>query len=151
MKMNRFSMTRLVCVAAIIYSFACTGARAAEGDLKLEAQLVQGSNDAKAKDSGLKPASRDIEKKLKHLPLKWDHYYVVGGKKFTLATDASRTITLSKECQISVRNLGSSRVEVTLMNQSQTVGRITQSLHKGQTLVAGGDADNSIVVLWQAD
>jgi hypothetical protein len=151
MKTNWVSTMRLICAAAIIFSFTNAGALAAEGDLKLEAQLVQGSNDAKPKDSNLKPVAHDIEKKLKHLPLKWDHYYVVGGKKFTLAADASRKITLSTECQISVRNLGGSRVEVTLMNQSQTVGRITQSLHKGQTLVAGGDADNSIVVLWQTD
>jgi hypothetical protein len=151
MKPNWFSVTRLVCAAAMFFLLAGASARAASGDLKLEMQLVLGSNDAKPKDAGLKPVARDIEKKLKHLPLKWDHYYVVSHKKFTVAADHGRNITLSKDCQVSVKNLGGSRVELTLMNQSQTVGRITQSLHKGRTLVAGGGAENTIVVLWQAN
>jgi hypothetical protein len=58
---------------------------------------------------------------------------------------------LSTQCQISVKNLGDQRVELTLASKGQNVGKITQSLHKGQTLVAGGDADNSIVVLRQTD
>ena len=151
MKTNWFSLTKLAGAAAVVFLLAGAGTRAVGGELKLEAQLVLGSNDAKPKDSSLKPVARDIEKKLKHLPLKWDHYYVVSGKKFSVGDNASRKITLSKDCSVSVKNLGGSRVEVTLMNQSQTVGRITQPLRKGQTLVAGGDGENSIVVLWQAD
>jgi hypothetical protein len=37
------------------------------------------------------------------------------------------------------------------MSSGQNVGKIKQSLKKGQTLVAGGNAGNSIVVLRQAD
>lgn len=151
MKTNLFSILPFAGAAVLLLWFAGTSARAADGDLKLETQLVLGTNDAQPKDTGLKPVSHSIEKKLKHLPLKWDHYYVVSGKKFTVANGKSRNITLSKDCQISVKNLGEARVELTLMNQSQTVGRITQSLNKGQTLVAGGGAENSVVVLWQAD
>jgi len=125
-------------------------ARAAAGDLKLEAQLILGSDDAKSKN-GLKPVASDIEKKLKKLPLKWSHYYVISAKSFTVAKGDAKKAALSKQCQISVKNLGDQRVELTLASNGQNIGNITQSLHKGQTLVAGGDADNTIVVLRQAD
>jgi len=150
MKTNRSFLTSLVCAAAVVFVLTGAKARAASGDLKLEMQLVLGSNDTKPKDSDLKPVSHDIEKKLKRLPLKWEHYYVVSHRKITVAAEASRRITLSNECQVSVKNLGDSRVELTLMNGNQTVGRITQSLHKGRTLVAGGGTESTIVVLWEA-
>ncbi|HXE43060.1 MAG TPA: hypothetical protein VN516_08550 [Candidatus Baltobacteraceae bacterium] len=148
MKKILSSTTKFICAAAIVLSFACLTARAAEGDLKLEAQLVLGTNDEKSKD-GFKPVTKDIEKKLKRLPLKWNHYYIETGKKFNIAADGTKKVTLSKSCQISVKNLGGSKVELTLVSQDKTVGRITQSLRKGQTLIAGAGADNSIVVLYQ--
>ena len=137
-----------VCAVAIIFSFACISARAADGDLKLQVQLVLGSND-EMKDSNLKPLAHDIEKKLKHLPLKWNHYYVQFEKKFTLSADATKKVNLSKSCQISVKNLGDSKVELTLVDQDKTIGKITQTLHKGQTLMTGAGSENTIVVLWQ--
>ncbi|HXF10591.1 MAG TPA: hypothetical protein VN625_07370 [Desulfuromonadaceae bacterium] len=144
-------MTKWVCAAAILIACAGANAFAAQGDLKLEAQLILGSNDEKPKDSGLKPVTKDIEKKLKRLPLKWEHYYVESGKKFTVGSDGTKKFSLSKTCAVSVKNLGEERVELTLVNQDKTVGRITQSLRKGQTLVAGAGADNSMVVLMQND
>jgi hypothetical protein len=147
----KFLATKIVCAAMLFLLLAGISARAASGNLKLEAQLVLGSNDTKPKDAGLKPVAADIEKKLKKLPLKWDHYYVVSDKKFGVGSGDTKKTSLSKECQISVKNLGDQRVELTLASKGQNVGKITQSLHKGQTLVAGGDADNSIVVLRQAD
>jgi hypothetical protein len=149
--MKLFSATKIISAAMLFLLLAGVSARAASGDLKLEAQLVIGSNDTKPKDAGLKPVASDIGKKLKKLPLKWDHYYVVSDKKFSVGNGSTKKTSLSTQCQISVKNLGDQRVELTLASKGQNVGKITQSLHKGQTLVAGGDADNSIVVLRQAD
>jgi hypothetical protein len=149
--MKLFLATRIVCAAIFFLLLAGAGTRTVAGDLKLEAQLVIGSNDSKPQVSGLKPVASDIEKKLKKLPLKWDHYYVVSEKKFSVGNGDTKKTSLSTQCQISVRNLGDQRVELTLASNGQNVGKITQSLHKGQTLVAGGDADNSIVVLRQGN
>jgi hypothetical protein len=143
-----FSATRLVCVAIFFLLLAGVSARAADKDLKLEAQLVLGSNDAQTNG---RPVSAQIEKKLKHLPLKWGHYSVVNSQQFTLAKNESKDVSLSSECQISVTNLGGERVKLTLMGNGQNVGKITQSLKKGQALVAGGNAGNNIVVLRQMD
>lgn len=150
MRTKLFSTAGLFC--AVVFCLLLTGmsARAASGDLKLEAQLVLGSDDVKPKN-GLKPVASDIEKKLKQLPLKWNHYYIMSEKNFTVAKGDTKKTDLSKQCQVSVKNLGDQRVELTLASKGQNIGNITQSLHKGQTLVVGGDADNTIVVLWQAD
>src|SRR4051812_18843545 len=131
-----FPRTKLICLTVGLLFSAAVMARAAQGDLKLEAQLVLGSNDDKPAP-GLKPVAKDIEKKLKHLPLKWQHYYVEADKKFNVGNNGNKNIALSKSCQISVKNLGDARVELTLASDDKTVGRVTQSLRKGQTLVAG--------------
>lgn len=143
-----FSTKKLIFALAILFSLGRLSARAADGDLKLETQLVLGSNQ-ELKDSNLKPVAHDIEKKLKHLPLKWEHYYVEAGKKFTLAADATKNVKLSDSCQISVKNLGDSKVELTLVDQDKTVGKVTQAVPKGKTLMTGAGSENTIVVLWQ--
>jgi len=119
-------------------------ARAAEGDLSLQAQWVLGSNDAAANG---KPVAPEIEGKLKKLPLKWQHYTLLGTQSFTVAKNDAKTVILGAGCEITVKNLGGERVELTLAGR----GKITQSLAKGQTLVTGGNEENSVVVLRQAN
>jgi WD40 repeat protein len=142
-----FSATKTVCAALFFLLFAGVAARAAD-DLKLEAQLVLGSNEA---PPGGTPVSPQIEKKLKRLPLKWGHYSVISSQQFSVAKDEAKEVSLSDACQISVKNLGGQQVQLTLMGNGRDVGKVRQSLKKGQTLVAGGNAGNTIVVLWQMD
>jgi hypothetical protein len=148
MRTKFFSATKLVCAAMFFLLLACVSARAADKDLKLEAELVLGTNEAQTNGT---PVSLQIEKKLKRLPLKWGSYFVINSQQFSMAKDESKNVSLSSECQISVINLGGERVKVTLMGNGQTVGKITQSLKKGQTLVAGGSVEQTFVVLRQID
>ena len=143
-----FFSTRLICAALFFLSLAGATSQAADSALALEADLVSGSNDPQAKGT---PVSPQIEKKLGRLPLKWQHYFVVNSQQFSVANGESKDVSLSDACQISVKNLGGEQVQLTLMSSGQNVGKIKQSLKKGQTLVAGGNAGNSIVVLRQAD
>jgi hypothetical protein len=143
-----FFSTRLICAALFFLLLAGVTARAAAADLALEADLVSGSNDPQAKGT---PVSPQVAKKLGRLPLKWQHYFVVNSQQFSVANGESKDVSLSDACQISVKNLGGEQVQLTLMSSGQNVGKIKQSLKKGQTLVAGGNAGNNIVVLRQAD
>jgi hypothetical protein len=135
-----------LCAAVLLLGLGLTGltARAADGDLSLEAQWVQGSNETV---TGGKPVAPEIEGKLKRLPLKWQHYTLLGTQSFTVGKNDAKTVTLGAGCEITVKNLGGERVEMTLAGR----GKITQSLAKGQTLVTGGNEENSVVVLRQAD
>jgi hypothetical protein len=146
---TKFSFAiKAVCAALFFLLLASVNARAADSDLKLEAQLVLGSNEVQTNGA---PVSPQIEKKLKRLPLKWQHYFVVNSQQFSVAKNETKDVSLSDACQISVKNLGGQQVQLTLMGNGQNVGKIKQSLKKGQMLVAGGNAGNSIVVLRQAD
>lgn len=143
MSTNFFSPIRLVCAALSLLLLAGVTAHAGDGVLKLEAQLVVGSNDPQTKGT---PVSPQIEKKLKRLPLKWGSYYVVSSQQFSVAKDADKPLALGGS-EMVVKNLGGERVELTLINR----GKITQSLNKGQTLVTNVKDENSFVVLRQAD
>jgi len=139
-----FSTARLVCAALCLFLLAGATAHAAEKDLKLEVQLVIGTNDPH-QTNGV-PVSPKIEKKLKRLPLKWGGYYVTSSQQFSLAKNETKPLVMGGS-EMVVKNLGDERVELTLINR----GKITQSLSQGHTLVTNVKDENSFVVLRQAD
>ncbi len=139
--MKLFTTTKLVCAALFFLLFAGVTAHAADGDLKLEAQLILCSNDAQSKGQ---PVAPEIEQKLKRLPLKWQHYYVIGSQQFSVAKDASKSVVLGKS-EMDVKNLGGEKVEATLVGH----GKITQSLRKGQTLVTNSNDEACLIVVRQ--
>ena len=112
------------------------------GEAKFEAQLVWGTNEEKAPNAELKPITAETEKRLKGLPFKWQHYFEVKRRQFTVAQDGVQRIRLSKDCTIIVKKLANDMVEVTLLGQDKTVGSIKQKLPAGETLVLGGNAEN---------
>ena len=129
-------------------------ARGLAADLKLEAQLIWGTNDAKSPDPNHKPVDADVARKLKTLPFKWANYYEVTRKQFAVPESGQRSETMSKECEIRVKNLGKSVVELSLVGRGEHVGKITQALPKRELLVTGGNAPNFtawFVVLKQAE
>jgi hypothetical protein len=141
MKPKIFSLGRPV---GVVFLFLCiaVSARAAQGDLKLEAQLIWGTNDSPTKDGTNLLVKPNLEKKLKRLPFKWERYYVMHTQSFSAAENQTAKVTMSTDCEIAVKNIGNSRVELSLVGKGKSVGKITQSLDKGQTLVTGGNADN---------
>lgn len=143
------SAIRLACAALCFLLLAGLTARAAESALKLEAQLVIGTNDPH-QTNGI-PVSAKIAKKLAGLPLKWQYYYVVNSQQFSVAKDESKEVSLSSEVQISVKNLGGENVKMTFLGNGRNIGTVKQTLPKGHVIVTGANAGNSIVVLRQAD
>jgi hypothetical protein len=154
MKLFSSHVTWLGGLAAVFILLGLTGADAHAGDMKLEAQLIWGTNDEKQSDPDLKAVDQKLEKKLKKSPFKWKNYFEVNRKKFSVAKDASEKVELSKDCEIKVRNLGNNTVELTLYGKGKSVGTIKQELPKGELLMMGGNAENLtawFVVLRQVD
>src|SRR5450759_1545007 len=146
-------VTRLVwiCALALLLGAAGTKSLAADADLKLEAQLVIGTNDAKPPDSSkYKPVDADVAKKLKSLPLKWSNYFVVSSKKFSIPKGEEKTEKLG-DCDVKVKNLGQSQVVITISGKKGTIGTTTGELSKGQLFVTGANETNLFVVLKQVD
>jgi len=113
------------------------------GDMKLEVQLLWGTNDPQSPDPKHRPVEADVHKKLKELPLKWSNYYLVNKKQFDLSSNGTSKVPLSEKCAIEVKNLGHSTVEVSLFGKGEKIIGQTQSLPKGEILVLGGNAPNA--------
>jgi hypothetical protein len=135
---------------ALLLCAAGTKSLAADADLKLEAQLVIGTNDAKPPDSKYQPVNADVAKKLKSLPLKWSNYFVVSSKKFSVPKGEEKQEKLG-DCDVKVKNLGQSQVVITISGKKGTIGTTTGELSKAQLFVTGANETNLFVVLKQVD
>ncbi len=127
---------------------------AAEPNLKLEALLIWGTNDTQSPEPKHKPVSPEVQKKLQELPFKWTSYFVVNRKVLEVPPKGSARVSMSEKCEIEVKNLGNTTVEVSLFGRREHVLNRKQALPKGETLVLGGNAPNAtswFVVLKQTE
>ena len=129
-------------LAAAFLLMMFTSSNAHAGEMKLEAQLIWGTNDEKPSDPDIKEVDPKLEKKLKKSPFKWKHYFEVNRKKFSVKKGESQKVEMSKDCEIEVHNLSDDVVELTLFGKGKSVGTIKQGLPKGELLVTGGNAEN---------
>lgn len=141
--MTRRFACGLVIAAAILLLDGAARAVVAAQEIKLEATLVWGTNEQQSPEPSHKPVCAEVEKQLKEqLPFRWQHYFEVKRKQFTASDAGPQKIVMSKDCQIVVKHLGKSVVEMNIIGKGENVGRIRQPLPMGQTLVTGGNAAN---------
>ncbi len=133
----------MVWVVAFCCLFTAPVLLADTAGMKLEAQLLWGTNDATSPNPKHKPVDEDIRKKLKELPLKWTNYFEETRKSLDVTEAAAKRVTLSDRCDIEVKVLGGSKIEVTHFGKGEKVVKQTQNLPKGEMLVLGGNAPNS--------
>lgn len=146
----------LICVCVLFVAgllFSTGSAHAETGDANFEALLVWGTNDSKT-DSKLKAADPKLAEKLRGSPFKWDHYFEMHREVFKLRLNEEKTLSMSRNCVISVTNLKDDQIKFQLFGKGKLANTVMQSLPKGQLLVTGGDAENStawFVVLRQIE
>jgi len=119
---------------------AMTSLAAPAPDLKLEALLIWGSNEQTSPDANHKPVGPKLKKKLEELPLKWTNYFEVKRIKFDVSTSNSSKVPLSEKCELVVKYLGHSKIEVTVYGKGKQCATRTQELTKDDTLILGGNA-----------
>ncbi len=112
---------------------------AGPGELKLEAQLLWGTDTPQPAGFSYQPAAPLIASKLRKMPFKWKQFYEVNRATFTLAPRAVRRVQLSAPCSLEIRNLGASRIEAKLYGQKKLVNTTKQALAEGDLAVIGGD------------
>jgi hypothetical protein len=143
----RAKLSRAPVLAALLSAVALLAGvplRAHATDLKFEAHLVWGTDDATpppGKD--YKPASPDIKKALSGLPFKWANWFEVNRKVVTLPPGGTTSVPLSDKCELHVKDAGKAGLEVSLFGKGKEVVKRTQPLPKGEHLVLGGNAPNS--------
>lgn len=110
-------------------------------EMKFEAQLIWATNDKKSPNPKHKPVEPEIRKKLDELPLKWENYFEVNRKQFSLMKDGKAKESLSEKCSLVVKDLEGRQVEVTLFDKNgEAVFKRKQALPKGEVLLLSGNA-----------
>src|SRR4029453_12826330 len=99
-----------------------------EADLKLEAQLIWGTNDSTSPNPKHKPVDAEVKKKLQELPLKWTNYFEVNRKTFEVPVSGVKKEPLSEKCAVEIKNLGGTKVEASLFGRGEQVVKSTQRL-----------------------
>ena len=117
------------------------GQAAHANDLKLDLQLIWGTNDEKSPDPKHKPIDGELSKKMRNSPFKWKNYFEVNRKAIAVAPNATQETTMSPQCKVAVKNLGDGRIEVNLIGKGKQVRKETHPLSSGLFLI-GGDATN---------
>jgi hypothetical protein len=124
-------------------SFACAGHALAQGQsLKIQAQLVWGTTEKESPNPKHQPVDAEVARKLKQLPLKWDHYFVINKVQVNVPAKGEKKEPLSEKCAIEIKDLGGSEVEISMFGKGKHVVKRTQKLPKGELVVLGGNAPN---------
>src|SRR5437868_5071902 len=136
--------------SALIWLCAALGVLAAEpatvraAEIRLQTQLVWGTDDSKPPDGkDYKPVEPAIQKKLKELPLKWKNYFEVKRTDFSVVPSVAKHVPLSEKCELNVLGQNNGNFEVSLIGKGKEVVKRTQTLPKGEILVLGGNAPNA--------
>jgi hypothetical protein len=141
MRANRTHALPSLLIAVALVLGGAVRARAA--DMKLQAQLLWGTDDAKSPNPAHKPVDAELKLKLKRLPLKWANYFEVTRQGLDVPQNGAKKVVLSDQCEIEVKNLDGTKVEVTHYGKGKRVATRTQALPKGELLVVGGNAPDS--------
>lgn len=138
----------LFAVCALLALLVAMPAKALAADMKLQAQLVWGTDDSKPPEGkDYKPIDPAIQAKIKDLPLKWKNYFVVKRLDFAVAPAGSGKVDISDKCSLTVQSHSNSVVEVSWMGKGRQVLKRTQSLSKNEILILGGNAPNATAYL----
>lgn len=132
-RVTRFSIVLLLLAASTVETFAA--------NLKLEAKLIWGTDDAKSPNASHKEVDQATKEKLRKV-FKWKNYFVVNRITKEVPSRASNKFELSKECTIEIKELEGPRVEVKLIGKGKEVHKTTLNIEKGQSVVYSGDDTN---------
>ena len=144
MRAKLIPATGLVWFSTALVLLARAEIRAQAADMKFQAFLLWGTDDSKPPEGKTyKPVKPEIQQKLKELPSNGPHWFEVNQVDFAVPQGATKEVPMSGKCQLNVKRLAGSEVEVSLMGKGKEVVKRKQSLPKGEMLVLGGNAPNS--------
>jgi len=142
-------------VALGLLAIAFLAGTAHAQNLKVEAQLIWGTNDPQSPDPKHKPIEASLAKKLSNSPYRWKNYFEVNRVVVDVPVSVTKTnVPISKHCKLDIKNVGDNRVEVTLHGDGKPVIGHKGSLANGWQLILSGDAKNDtawLVVIKKAD
>ncbi len=110
-------------------------------ELKLQIQLVWAS-DVKSPDPLHKELTDGLARKLAS-KYRWKKYFEVNNQSLSVDSTTGKKMTLSSQCVVYVKNLGGSKIEVTLEGKGKLQLKITDVIKPTEPLIIAGDSENS--------
>jgi hypothetical protein len=110
-------------------------------NLKLEAKLIWGTDDAKSPNPDHKEVDPATREKLRKV-FKWKNYFVVNRVVKEVPSRSSNLFKLSQDCTIEIKELEGPKVEVKLIGKGKEVHKTTLTIDRGQSVVYSGDDKN---------
>jgi hypothetical protein len=140
MRFKLFAALTLVTVlSAALPTFAAEGKK----PVKFEIQLLWGTDEEKSPDPNHKQVDPDVEKRLKAIPLKFKHYFLVNKKVIVLPLGQTKKEPVSEKCEIELKNIDNLKFELAFFGKGKQTNRRTQEFSVGEMFVQGGNAPNS--------
>ena len=143
--MKSFSIARSpfwVALVLLTITSSATVARAEE-PLKGEAVLVWGTNEPKSPDPKHKPVDPELAKKFNNSPFRWKYYYEVNRQALDIPVgNMKKDVKMSSHCVLDIKNLGKSRIEVTLYGEGKLVSWHREPFLDNWPLILAGSAGN---------
>jgi hypothetical protein len=140
-------LVRATLAGLLLCSLVFASAQQSSKLLKIEAQLVWGTNDGKSPDPKHKPVDADVRKKFENIPFKYTNYFEVNRQTLEVPVGGSQRKPMSKKCEIEIKDLGNDKIEVANFSQkdgqNKELGRGSHPLPKHEILILGGNAPNS--------
>ena len=110
-------------------------------ELKLEAQLIWGTNDSKSPKAEHKAVDEATAQRLRKV-FKWKNYFIVNSQTKIVPSRGSNRFKLSEDCTVEITELEGPKVEVKLIGKGVPVHKSAKELQKGEWFVYSGDDKN---------
>lgn len=128
-------------VAACLAYLIATAAEAQAGDMQFRIRLIWGTNQDKSKHPSLQEVESALVDKLRKI-FKWEHYFRVKDESLTVSDGEAKRKVLSDKCEVEVKNLTRSMLEVKLWGEGKLVKTVKHAAVPGECLVLAGDGKN---------
>jgi hypothetical protein len=141
---RRLFLVLMVGAILQLFSPVVPSLQAKSNDMELEVQLIWATNDATSPDRDHKPVEEELSKKLGKAFPKWKNFFEVCRKTASIADGATDKLSMSKQCDLELKNLGDGRVEVKQFGNKKLVLKQTEPMSVGHISILGGDvAENN--------
>lgn len=120
-----------------------TSVRADEEKITYYVQLVRGSNDLEAPETGAHRIGPTLSKRF-HSVFKWDNYWEIKRQKVDLALGQKSKIRLNKDREVEIDLKDAAHRTVVAFQSGKPVSRMIHPIGAGMTII-GGDRDEKSV------
>jgi hypothetical protein len=112
-------------------------------DIKVDAQLIWGTDDDKAPDPKTKRVDAELAKKLGNI-FKWKNYFIITRQTVPIPSRQTKKVEMSKKCTVEITEMEGPRVEVKIYGEGKLLHAVKAAMVPGgDALIYAGDDQNA--------